>query len=96
MSISLDEVRHVAKLARLELEETEMMDLQSKLNSLLNHFQDLQQVDAGDIFPQSHAVSLQNVWAADIARPGLSREDVLLNAATTKAGIFVVPTIIEE
>lgn len=96
MSISLDEVRHVAKLARLDLQESEVMDLQSKLNSLLNYFTELEGIDASHITPQTHAVSIQNVWSQDIARPGISREAALANAAKSKAGIFVVPTIIED
>ena len=96
MSISLEEVRHVAKLARLELTEADLMDLQSKLNPLLEYFGEIQQIDASSIVPQSHAVALQNVWAQDVVRPGLTRDEALANAATTKAGIFVVPTIIED
>ncbi len=96
MSISLDEVRHVAKLARLELDEAELMDFQSQLNSLLGHFQDIQHLDVADLPAKPHAVALQNVLAADISRPGLDREKAMGNTAERKAGLFIVPTIIEE
>lgn len=96
MSISLDEVRHVARLARLELDEAEVLALQGELNALLGHFNDIQGIDASGVAPQSHAIALQNVWSEDIARQGLDRQDALRNSGLTKAGLFVVPTIIED
>ena len=96
MSISLDEVRHVARLARLELDEVEVLALQGELNALLGHFMDIQGVDVSHTTPRAHAVALQNVWAEDAVRYGLSRDQALANAPTSKAGLFVVPTIIED
>ncbi len=96
MSITLDEVRHVARLARLQLEEGEIVTLQGELNALLGHFADLRDVDTFGIEPTSHAVAVQNVWAPDVARPGLPREAALRNAPLSRAGLFVVPMIIEE
>ncbi|MBI1756073.1 MAG: Asp-tRNA(Asn)/Glu-tRNA(Gln) amidotransferase subunit GatC [Fimbriimonas ginsengisoli] len=96
MPISLDEVRHVARLARLELDEAEVLALQGELNALLGHFADIQGIDARGIEPQSHAVSLQNVWAEDSPLPSMPRSEALRNSALTRAGLFVVPTIIED
>ncbi|HZH97671.1 MAG TPA: Asp-tRNA(Asn)/Glu-tRNA(Gln) amidotransferase subunit GatC [Fimbriimonadaceae bacterium] len=95
MSISLDEVRHVARLARLQLDEAEVFALQGELNALIGHFADIQGMDVSGIEPQSHAVAVQNVWSEDAARAALSREEALRNAPVSKAGLFVVPTIIE-
>lgn len=96
MSISLEEVRHVARLARLELDDKELMEFQGELNALLGHFQDIQDVDVAGVAPKPHAVALTNVWSEDVVRQSLHRDDVLLNAPLSKAGIFIVPTIIEE
>ena len=96
MSISLDEVRHVAKLARLQLEETELMSLQGELNALLGHFADIRDVDVTGVEPTAHAVAVQNVWAEDIAGLTLPRDAALRNAAVSRAGLFVVPQIIED
>jgi aspartyl-tRNA(Asn)/glutamyl-tRNA(Gln) amidotransferase subunit C len=96
MSITLDEVRHVARLARLELDDTEIMSLQGELNALLGHFADIQSIDSRGIEPKSHAVAIQNVWAEDEARPGLPRDRALRNAPLSRAGLFVVPQIIED
>jgi aspartyl/glutamyl-tRNA(Asn/Gln) amidotransferase C subunit len=96
MSISLDEVRHVAKLARLQLDEAEILALQGELNVLLGHFADIEGLPVSSVEPQSHAVAVQNVWAEDVPLEGLPRQEALRNAPMTKAGLFVVPTIIED
>lgn len=96
MSITLDEVRHVARLARLSLDDGEIVTLQGELNALLGHFADIATVDISGIQPAAHAVPLQNVWADDVPRPCLPREAALRNAPTSRAGLFVVPIIIEE
>jgi aspartyl/glutamyl-tRNA(Asn/Gln) amidotransferase C subunit len=96
MSISLDEVRHVARLARLELDEAEVFALQGDLNALLGHFADIEAIDVSTIEPQSHAVVLQNVWADDVPGETLVRDLALRNSQLTKAGLFVVPAIIED
>jgi len=86
----------VAKLARLELDESEMLSLQGELNSLLGHFADIQEIDTSGIEPTSHAVALQNVWSADTVGPSLPRDQAVRNSALAKAGLFVVPQIIED
>ncbi|MBL8067496.1 MAG: Asp-tRNA(Asn)/Glu-tRNA(Gln) amidotransferase subunit GatC [Armatimonadetes bacterium] len=96
MSISLDEVRHVAQLARLELSEPELMSFQTQLNALLGHFEDIQSLDVEGLAPKPHAVAMRNVFSSDQVRPCLPRDAALANAAETKAGLFIVPTIIEE
>ena len=96
MSITLEEVRHVAKLSRLELDETEMLSLQGELNILLGHFGDIQTMDTTGIEPKAQAVALQNVWAEDFPIIGLSRDKAMSNAARSKAGLFLVPAIIED
>ncbi|MBS1707030.1 MAG: Asp-tRNA(Asn)/Glu-tRNA(Gln) amidotransferase subunit GatC [Armatimonadetes bacterium] len=96
MPITLDEVQHVAKLARLELTESELLAFQQELNALLGHFQDISDVDLEGIDPKPHAVSLRNVWADDVIELPLDRDMVLKNAPKSRAGLFVVPTIIEE
>ena len=96
MSISIDEVRHVARLARLELDEAEVLAFQGELNALLGHFTDIQEIDVTDLEPVTHSISLQNVWADDLIGQTIFREHALKNAPVSKAGLFVVPTIIED
>lgn len=96
MAISFDEVQHVARLARLDLSENELRQFQGELNALLGHFSDLDEIDVEGIRPRPHAVSLKNVMADDVAMPGLGRDIVFRQAPKSRAGLFVVPIIIEE
>lgn len=73
-----------------------MMTFQGQLNALLGHFEDIQGLNVEGLPAKPHAVALKNVLADDIARVGLTREAALKNSAETKAGLFIVPTIIEE
>lgn len=96
MSISLDEVRHVAQLARLQLDESELVAFQGELNALLGHFQDIEALQIDGLDAKPHAVMLHNVWSDDEILTGLPRDAALRNARVTKGGLFIVPTIIEE
>jgi aspartyl-tRNA(Asn)/glutamyl-tRNA(Gln) amidotransferase subunit C len=96
MAISLDEVRHVAKLARLDLDEAEVMSLQMELNALLGHFADIQSTDIPELDSQMQISSLVNVFGDDVPHQSLRREQALKNAPISKAGLFLVPTIIED
>lgn len=96
MAISLDEVRHVATLARLELDEAEVARFQGELNAILGHFHDLDGLDLSGVNPATVAVPLTNVMADDAPGETLSRPEALKNAPLAKAGLFIVPMIIEE
>jgi aspartyl-tRNA(Asn)/glutamyl-tRNA(Gln) amidotransferase subunit C len=96
MSITREEVEHVAKLARLELAPHELDAFRVELNALLGHFEDIQSLDVSGIDPQPHAVSMYNAWAEDVAQATLTRDAALSNAPKTRAGLFVVPAILED
>jgi aspartyl-tRNA(Asn)/glutamyl-tRNA(Gln) amidotransferase subunit C len=96
MPISMEEARHVARLARLELEDRELEEVQVKLEALLDHFQDIAAIDVTGLPAKPHAVSLSNVNREDVAQAHLTRSEALKNSAKTKAGLFIVPTILEE
>ncbi len=96
MSISLDEVRHVAKLARLQLDEAEIFALQGELNALLGHFADIQGLDLAALRRGPSAAPPVNVWAEDQVGLSMPREEAMRNPAASKAGLFVVPAIIED
>lgn len=95
MAITIDEVRHVARLARLELDSEELATFQFELNTLLGYFEEIQAIEVPGT-SSSLTVPLKNVWATDRARRGYERELILRNAYQTRAGLFVVPTIIED
>jgi aspartyl-tRNA(Asn)/glutamyl-tRNA(Gln) amidotransferase subunit C len=94
--ISLDEVRHVAKLARLELTDEEVVTLQGELSALLDHVDDIRRLDTGDVPPTAHPLPLVNVLRPDEVRPGLDRDIVLAEAPAVQDDRFLVPSILGE
>lgn len=96
MALTIDEVRKVARLARLELDDAEMAQQGRHLNDLLARIEELQALDVEGIEPTSHSIPLFNVLRDDTARPSLTRDEVLQNAPEARDGCFVVPRIIED
>jgi aspartyl-tRNA(Asn)/glutamyl-tRNA(Gln) amidotransferase subunit C len=95
MGLTPEEVEHVALLARLRLTEEEQERFTTQLNSILEHFEQLQQIDTADVAPMSHAVPMSNVLRDDEPAPSLSVEEALQNAPDRDRGCFRVPRVIE-
>lgn len=90
------EVEHVARLARLQLSDTELERLREQLDAILAYIDKLKELPIEGVEPTSHAVPLVNVMRDDEVRPGVPREAMLANAPD-RAGEFVrVPRIIED
>jgi len=92
--ITLDEVRHVAKLARLAIPEDRLPDFTAKLESILTYVEQLKEVNVDGIEPTSHAIPITNVLRADVPTEPLSLEDVLKNAPESDGPFFKVPKVI--
>jgi aspartyl-tRNA(Asn)/glutamyl-tRNA(Gln) amidotransferase subunit C len=93
--LSLDQVKQVAALARLELSEAEESRLTGQLNDILLQFSRLQELDTTGVPPTSHSLSLENVFRSDVAVPSLPREAATANAPEKRDGNFIVPQIVE-
>jgi aspartyl-tRNA(Asn)/glutamyl-tRNA(Gln) amidotransferase subunit C len=95
MTLSKDDVRKVALLARLELDESEIENQGEHLNNLLKQFEKLQELNVDGIEPTSHSMPVFNVFREDVVRPSLSQSETLANAPESRDGYFIVPRIIE-
>jgi aspartyl-tRNA(Asn)/glutamyl-tRNA(Gln) amidotransferase subunit C len=93
MTITREEVLHVARLARLEIPEGEIDRLRGELEAILDAVGKVSELDLADVPPTSHPLDLVNVWADDEPRPSLSVEDALTNAPDTAEGAFRVPAV---
>ena len=94
--ISADEVRHVARLARLELSDDEVKRLTSQLGSILGHAADIAALDVAAIPPTAHPFGLVNVLRADVVTASLDRSEVLSQAPKVVEQRFGVPRIAGE
>ncbi len=93
--ISRDQVEHVAKLARLNLTEDETVQYTSQLNSILNFFEKLDELNTDQVEPTSHVLEVYNVMREDEERPSIDREEALRNAPDHEEGQFKVPAVME-
>ncbi|MGH7320322.1 MAG: Asp-tRNA(Asn)/Glu-tRNA(Gln) amidotransferase subunit GatC [Candidatus Rokuibacteriota bacterium] len=96
MKISLDEVEHVARLARLELSPEDKERMRSQLDAILGYMEKLRQVDTIGVEPTTHVVPLLNVMREDEVRPSYPVEAMLANAPEPEGEYFRVPKILEE
>lgn len=90
--ISREEVLHVARLARLKLDEAEVEAMATELSGILEHVEVIGELDLEGIPPTSHVVPLENVWRADEPRPSLDREVALGQAPEHAEDTFLVPS----
>ena len=91
MAISRDEVLHVARLARLELTDSEVDKFTEQLSAILEAVAKVAELDLSDVEPTAHPLDLVNVWAEDEPRPSLPADEALANAPDRHAGFFKVP-----
>jgi aspartyl-tRNA(Asn)/glutamyl-tRNA(Gln) amidotransferase subunit C len=96
MSLTQDEVRHVAELAKLRLTDAEIELFATQLSAILEYAERLQEVDTSRVAPTPYVLALSNVMATDEARPGLSNEEALANAPDSAGGFFRVRAVFEE
>jgi aspartyl-tRNA(Asn)/glutamyl-tRNA(Gln) amidotransferase subunit C len=94
MTITREEVRHVARLARLELAEDVLDSMAEQLGGILGYMETLNRVDTAGIAPTAHAVSLTTPLREDERRPHLDREAALANAPARDEESFLVPRVI--
>jgi aspartyl-tRNA(Asn)/glutamyl-tRNA(Gln) amidotransferase subunit C len=94
--ITLADVRHVARLARLSLSDEQLAQLLPQLESILGYVQQIRSANVEGIEPMSHVAQLSNVLREDVAGPGLAVEAVLANAPATDPPFFKVPKVIAD
>lgn len=96
MALSPDEVRYVAALARLALDDDEVERLAPQLSRILGYAEQVGEVTAADVPPTAHPYPLRNVLRADESRPPLDRDELLAGAPEVEDHRFAVPRIVAE
>lgn len=94
--ISVKDVEHVAKLARLELSEEEKQKFTEQLSHILDYFNQLNEVNTENVEPMAHPVPSVNVMREDSVCLPYDRDKILANAPDEEDGYFRVPKINEE
>jgi aspartyl-tRNA(Asn)/glutamyl-tRNA(Gln) amidotransferase subunit C len=86
------QVLHVARLARLELNDDEVQRMSSELSKVLDHIEKIRELDLDGVPPTSHVVEVVNVLRADEPQPSLNVQEVLASAPEPLAQGFGVPS----
>ena len=94
MKITKAEVIHVARLARLDLDEAAVELYTKQLEDILTYMETLNRVDTENVPPTSHATFIENAFREDEVRTSISSEEALANAPLAEDGSFVVPKVI--
>jgi aspartyl-tRNA(Asn)/glutamyl-tRNA(Gln) amidotransferase subunit C len=93
-TLSRADVEHVAHLARLGLQADELERLEGQLNHIVEQYAILANVPTDHIAPTAQTIELENILRDDVARPAMTVDEVLANAAETEDGYIVVPAIL--
>lgn len=95
MALSIEEVEHIAKLARLALTDAEKSRYRVQLSAILEHVTQLQKLDTTHIQPMSGVFSLENPLRPDQVRPTLTQAALLIGAAEKESSQFKIPPVFE-
>jgi len=95
LKITPELVDHVARLARLDLEEDEVLKMQNQLADILAYIDLLEELDISDVPPTSHVLDMADVMREDEVKSSLPVEKGLGNAPEREGTAFKVPKIIE-
>jgi aspartyl-tRNA(Asn)/glutamyl-tRNA(Gln) amidotransferase subunit C len=90
--IDRDQVLHVARLARLRLDDAEVARMAGELSGILDHIEKIGELDLDDVEPTSHVIQVENVLRDDEPRPSLPREKALEQAPDATEAGFRVPS----
>ncbi|MCI4128339.1 Asp-tRNA(Asn)/Glu-tRNA(Gln) amidotransferase subunit GatC [Bacillus haynesii] len=93
--ISIDEVKHVAHLARLAITNEEAAMFTEQLDSIISFAEELNEVDTENVKPTTHVLQMKNIMREDVPDKGLPVEDVVKNAPDQKDGYIRVPSILD-
>lgn len=91
--ITIKDVEHVAKLARLELNEEEKEKFSKQLGDILKYVEQMNEVDTTGVEPMSHAIPMVNVMREDVVVIENTKEELMANAPLKEDGFFRVPKI---
>lgn len=94
MKITPEEVRYVAKLARLSLSEAEVEKTTLQLDTILSYVEKLGELDTTSVLPTTHALDIRNAFREDLTRKSLPQQEALANGPLQNGEAFVVPRVI--
>lgn len=96
MSLTPEDVRTVARLARLELPDADLARMQSQLSAILDYVAQLAPLATEGVEPLAHPLPVQNVFRDDVPAPSLPVDEALQNAPSRSGNYFAVPAVFDH
>ncbi|WP_035437754.1 Asp-tRNA(Asn)/Glu-tRNA(Gln) amidotransferase subunit GatC [Bacillus sp. UNC322MFChir4.1] len=93
--ISVENVKHVAHLARLAITDQEAEKFQKQLDAIVTFAEQLNELDTTKVKPTTHVLDMKNIMREDVPEKGLPVEEVLKNAPDHKENQIRVPAVLE-
>lgn len=93
--ITLEQVLHVAKLARLSLSDEEAVQMQKQLDAILGYMEGLDELDVSEVPPTLHSIPMDAPLRPDVPQRCSDRAEILAQAPASEAGGFSVPLVLE-
>ncbi|MGM7703499.1 Asp-tRNA(Asn)/Glu-tRNA(Gln) amidotransferase subunit GatC [Pseudalkalibacillus sp. Hm43] len=93
--ISKEEVKHVAKLARLDMTDEEADMFTKQLDDIIGYAEQLNELDTENVEPTTHVLDMKNVLREDETKPWLNNEEALKNTPDKQNGLIKVPAVLE-
>lgn len=96
MDVTKKDVEYIAELAKLKLNEEELVSYTKDMNEILNYIDKLNELDTSDVEPLSHPIEAANVMREDKPADSIDREKALKNAPKADEQFFKVPKVIKQ
>ncbi len=96
MKVSKEEVKYIAKLAKLNFSAAEVEELSVELSKIINYVEKLNELDTGNVEPLSHPLEKKNVFRDDVNVKSISTGEALKNAPDKTGQFFKVPKVIKQ
>ena len=96
MSVTKNDVKKIADLARLEFNENELENYTNEMNKILDYVDKLNELDTSEIEPLSHPIENVNVFREDEVKPSTATADALKNSPDKTSEYFKVPKVISQ
>ena len=91
--ITNKDIEYVAKLAKLQVSESEMETLTHQMDGIVEFANKISELDTENVEPTNHILKVKNVMREDEVKPSYNRNDIIANAPVKEAGCLVVPSV---
>ena len=95
MSINKDQIKYLSLLSRMDIQESEISDVEEKLTKIIDFVDQLQSIDTDEIEPMAHPLNQSQRLRTDKVVEGNNRDKIQKNTKSTERGMYIVPKVIE-